>query len=50
MKYNLHTMTFTPLKCVEQRGAWLAQLEEHLKLDLEVTGSNPTLGIEITKK
>ena len=32
------------------RGAWLAQSEEHATLDLEVLGSSPTLGVEITKK
>ena len=30
------------------RGAWLAQSEEHVTLDLRVVGSSPTLGAEIT--
>ena len=30
------------------RGAWLAQSEEHMTLDLGVVSSSPTLGIEIT--
>ena len=31
------------------RGAWLAQSEEHVTLDLGVMGSSPTIGVEITK-
>ena len=30
------------------RGAWLAQSEEHLTLDLWIVSSSPTLGVEIT--
>lgn len=30
-------------------GAWLAQWEEHVPLDLRVMGSSPTLGVEISK-
>ena len=30
------------------RGAWLAQLEEHMTFNLGVVGSSPTLGVEIT--
>ena len=30
------------------RGAWLAQSEEHVTLDLRVVSSSPTLGVEIT--
>ena len=29
-------------------ATWLAQLEEHVTLDLGVMGSSPTLGAEIT--
>ena len=29
-------------------GAWLAQSAEHAALDLEVVGSSPMLGVEIT--
>ena len=31
-------------------GAWLAQSVEHVTLDLEVVGSSPMLGVEITLK
>lgn len=34
------------LKC--SRGTWLALLVEHRTLDLEVVGSCPTWGVEIT--
>lgn len=29
---------------------WLAQLEEHVTLNLSVVSSSPTAGVEITKK
>ena len=29
-------------------GAWLAQLEENVTLDLGIMSSSPTLGVEIT--
>ena len=32
----------------EKGGAWLAQLVEHVTLDLRVVNSSPMLGIEIT--
>lgn len=32
------------------RGTWLAQSVEDAALDLEVVGSSPTLGVEITLK
>ena len=31
-------------------GAWLAESEEHVTLDLKVLNLSPTLGVEITKK
>ena len=31
-------------------GAWLAQSEEHVSLDLGVVSSSPMLGVEITLK
>jgi len=31
-------------------GAWLAQSEEHVTLDLRVMSSSSALGVEITKK
>ena len=42
-------LNFISQKCYS-RGAWLAQLEEHVTLNLGVVSSSPTLGIEITKK
>lgn len=37
-------------KIVSSRGNWLAQLVEHLTLDLRVIGLSPTLGVELTFK
>ena len=34
----------------ELEGAWLAQSEEHVIVDLRVMSSSSTLGVEITKK
>ena len=30
------------------KAAWLAQLVEHVTLDVKVVGLNPMLGVEIT--
>lgn len=34
----------------QRRGAWLAQLGEHMTLNLRVMNSGPMLGVEITLK
>ena len=37
-----------PFKKHSNMGAWLAQLVEHVTLDLRVVSSSPTLGLELT--
>ena len=32
----------------QNRGTWLAQLVEHVTLDLRVVSSSPMVGVEIT--
>ena len=39
-----------PPKICDLRGAWLAQLVEHVTLDLQVVNSSPMLNIELTLK
>lgn len=34
--------------CSADRGVWLARLEEHVVLKLQVVSLNPVLGVEIT--
>ena len=36
------------VKLISERGAWLAQLVEHVTLDLGVVSSSPTMGVDIT--
>ena len=35
------------IKSLKNRSTWLAQLGEHVTLDLGIVSSNPTLGVEI---
>ena len=41
----INVVYFKVYKC---QGAWLAQLVEHVTLDLGVVSLSPTLGVEIT--
>ena len=36
-------------KIIKKKGTWLAQLVEHVTLDLRVMRSSPGMGIELTK-
>ena len=47
---KLTIFDITSEKSMVLRGAWLAQLMEHITLDLRVRSSSPTLSVEITLK
>jgi len=36
------------IKAIHIGGTWLAELAEHVTLDLRVMSSSPTLGVELT--
>ena len=47
---QLHFYILAIIRKFNNRGAWLAQSEERVTLNLGVVSLSPTLGVEITKK
>ena len=50
LRWAMNAILIFLLKIMEYRGTSLAQLVEHVTLDLRVVSSSPTLGIELTLK
>ena len=47
-KGKINELEYTAAETMQNRGAWLAQLVQHVALDLRVVSSSPMLGVGIT--